>query len=251
MNVGNGWMNLNENFRKFPIKFYRKQDGTIHYENKFLSGDAKTMEKAFKIFSGNDWERDLLFYYDDVTDVKFGSFTPAYTDKKYKGMKYLGQINLSIDVDSSWANSEHSITYLSKHPEAHKEQMEFIKKLKREAELDKFKDKIKNGLKRVVGFFKNEMFFPEKTRNDLICDHCGEIIPVGNYYEYYQGKNYHLECIWDKLCNKKQSKDYQDCREFFFSLQRIRKWPATGLDVQDDYKIDLEFVKNNDRRNKV
>ena len=61
-------MNLNENFRKFPIKFYRKQDGTIHYENKFLSGDAKTMEKAFKIFSGNDWERDLLFYYDDVTE---------------------------------------------------------------------------------------------------------------------------------------------------------------------------------------
>ena len=251
MNVGNGWMNLNENFRKFPIKFYRKQDGTIHYENKFLSGDAKTMEKAFKIFSGNDWERDLLFYYDDVTDVKFGSFIPAYTDKKYKGMLYLGQINLEINVDSSWANSEHSITYLSKHPEAHKEQMEFIKKLKREAELDKFKDKIKNGLKRVVGFFKNEMFFPEKTRNDLICDHCGEIIPVGNYYEYYQGKNYHLECIWDKLCNKKQSKDYQDCREFFFSLQRIRKWPATGLDVQDDYKIDLEFVRNNDRRNKV
>ena len=66
MNVGNGWMNLNENFRKFPIKFYRKQDGTIHYENKFLSGDAKTMEKAFKIFSGNDWERDLLFYYDEI-----------------------------------------------------------------------------------------------------------------------------------------------------------------------------------------
>ena len=244
-------MNLNENFRKFPIKFYRKQDGTIHYENKFLSGDAKTMEKAFKIFSGNDWERDLLFYYDDVTDVKFGSFTPAYTDKKYKGMLYLGQINLEIDVDKDWAMSEHSITYLMKHPEAHKSQLEFIKKLKREAELDKFKDKIKNGLKRVVGFFKNEMFFPEKTRNDLICDHCGEIIPVGNYYEYYQGKNYHLECIWDKLCNKKQSKDYQDCREFFFSLQRIRKWPATGLDVQDDYKIDLEFVRNNDRRNKV
>lgn len=245
-------MNLNENFRKFPIKFYRKPDGTIHYENKFLSGDAKTMEQAFKIFTDNNWDRDLLFYYDDVADVQFGAFTPAYKDKKYKGMTYLGQLELSLKIDNSGSWSNHTVTYLSQHPEEHKAQVDFIKKLKREAEIDKIKDKIKNGLKRVVGkLFKNEMFDPMKTREDLICDYCGEIIPVANYYEFYKGKNYHIECIWDKLCNKEKSNNYEDCREFFFSLQNIEKWPATGLDVEEDYKIDLDFVKNNDRINKV
>lgn len=243
-------MQINENFRKFPIKFYRKPDGTIHYENRFLSGDAKTMEQAFKIFSGNDWYKDLLFYYDDVIDVEFGSFTPAYRDKKYKGMLYLGQIDLKINVDKSWGTTEHSITYLIDHPEAQENQRKFIAKLKREAELDKFKDKIKNGFKKIAGLFKHEMFFPEKTRKDLICDYCGEIIPTGNYYEEYHG-TYHLECIWDKMCNKKESNDYLDCREFFFSLQKIRKWPAVGLDVKDDYLIDLDLVKSNDRKNKV
>ena len=45
-----------------------------------------------------------------------------------------------------------------------------------------------------------------------------------------------------------KSKDYQDCREYFFSLQKyIGNWPVK-LDIEDDYLIDLEFVKSNDRR---
>lgn len=243
-------MNIDENYRDFSIRFYKKEDGTIHYENKFINGEAKTIEDAFKKFTNRDWEEDLIYYYDDVMDVRFGAFIPVATKRKYKGMQYLGKIELSIDVDKDWALSEHSITYLLKHPGAMKDQEEFIKKLKRQMFIDGLKNKFKDALKRIAGYFKHEMFFPEKTRKDLICNHCGEIIPTGNYYEYYQGNNYHLECIWDKFCNEKESNDYIDCREFFFGLQRIKKWPATKYDIKDDYLIDLDLVKSNDRRNK-
>ena len=244
-------MQIQETYRKFPIKFYQKPDGTIHYENKFLSGDAKTLDDAFKVFTSNDWDRDLIYYYDDVTDVEFGAFTPAYTDRKYKGMKYLGQIELRLDIDTGWGSGEHSVTYLSEHPEAQDAHAKYIKKLKREEQIDNFKKKLKQGFKKVAGLFKPqyEMFDPYKTRYDLICEHCGEIIPTATYYEEYHKKNYHLECIWDKLYNETNSNDYQDCREFFFSLQKyIGNWPNVGLDIQEDYETDLELVKINDRK---
>ena len=244
-------MQIQETYRKFPIKFYQKPDGTIHYENKFFSGDAKTLDDAFKVFTNNDWDRDLIYYYDDVTDVEFGAFTPAYTDRKYKGMKYLGQIELRLDIDTGWGSGEHSVTYLSEHPEAQDAHAKYIKKLKREEQIDNFKKKLKQGFKKVAGLFKPqyEMFDPYKTRYDLICEHCGEIIPTATYYEEYHKKNYHLECIWDKLYNETDSNDYQDCREFFFSLQKyIGNWPNVGLDIQEDYETDLELVKINDRK---
>ena len=244
-------MQIQETYRKFPIKFYQKPDGTIHYENKFLSGDAKTLDDAFKVFTSNDWDRDLIYYYDDVTDVEFGAFTPAYTDRKYKGMKYLGQIELRLDIDTGWGSGEHSVTYLSEHPEAQDAHAKYIKKLKREEQIDNFKKKLKQGFKKVAGLFKPqyEMFDPYKTRYDLICEHCGEIIPTATYYEEYHKKNYHLECIWDKLYNETNSNEYQDCREFFFSLQKyIGNWPNVGLDIQEDYETDLELVKINDRK---
>lgn len=244
-------MQIQETYRKFPIKFYQKPDGTIHYENKFLSGDAKTLDDAFKVFTNNDWDRDLIYYYDDVTDVEFGAFTPAYTDRKYKGMKYLGQIELRLDIDTGWGSGEHSVTYLSEHPEAQDAHAKYIKKLKREEQIDNFKKKLKQGFKKVAGLFKPqyEMFDPYKTRYDLICEHCGEIIPTATYYEEYHKKNYHLECIWDKLYNETNSNEYQDCREFFFSLQKyIGSWPNVGLDIQEDYETDLELVKINDRK---
>lgn len=244
-------MQIQETYRKFPIKFYQKPDGTIHYENKFLSGDAKTLDDAFKVFTSNDWDRDLIYYYDDVTDVEFGAFTPAYTDRKYKGMKYLGQIELRLDIDTGWGSGEHSVTYLSEHPEAQDAHAKYIKKLKREEQIDNFKKKLKQGFKKVAGLFKPqyEMFDPYKTRYDLICEHCGEIIPTATYYEEYHKKNYHLECIWDKLYNETNSNDYEDCREFFFSLQKyIGNWPNVGLDIQEDYETDLELVKINDRK---
>lgn len=244
-------MQIQETYRKFPIKFYQKPDGTIHYENKFLSGDAKTLDDAFKVFTSNDWDRDLVYYYDDVTDVEFGAFTPAYTDRKYKGMKYLGQIELRLDIDTGWGSGEHSVTYLSEHPEAQDAHAKYVKKLKREEQIDNFKKKLKQGFKKVAGLFKPqyEMFDPYKTRYDLICEHCGEIIPTATYYEEYHKKNYHLECIWDKLYNETNSNDYQDCREFFFSLQKyIGNWPNVGLDIQEDYETDLELVKINDRK---
>ena len=244
-------MQIQETYRKFPIKFYQKSDGTIHYENKFLSGDAKTLDDAFKVFKNNDWDRDLIYYYDDVTDVEFGAFTPAYTDRKYKGMKYLGQIELRLDIDTGWGSGEHSVTYLSEHPEAQDAHAKYVKKLKREEQIDNFKKKLKQGFKKVAGLFKPqyEMFDPYKTRYDLICEHCGEIIPTATYYEEYHKKNYHLECIWDKLYNETNSNDYQDCREFFFSLKKyIGNWPNVGLDIQEDYETDLELVKINDKK---
>ena len=41
-------MQLNERYRKFPIKFYRNSDGTIYYENQFTNGTVNTIEDAFK-----------------------------------------------------------------------------------------------------------------------------------------------------------------------------------------------------------
>ena len=93
-----------------------------------------------------------------------------------------------------------------------------------------------------------EMFDPIKARTQEVCAHCGQIIPTGTYYEDYRNKPYHLECIWDKLINKTSGNTYSDAEKFFFSLQKhIGRWPAYGLDVQEDYISDLELVKANNR----
>ena len=244
-------MQLNERFRKCPIKFYENPDGSIYYESTFVHGTAKNVNDAFKYFSQNDWEKDLIYYYTDVIGVKFGAFEPALKDLKRKGRKYLGKIDLQLDIDPNWGTDEHSITHLSKHPEDINNQIKFIKKMKDQEKRDKFIQNLKSGLKRVAGYFtpKTEMFDPYKTRKDLICSHCGEIIPCGTYYESYENSPYHLECIWDKLCNDNISNDYQDCREYFFSLQKyIGDWPSSGLDIQDDYESDLFLVTSNDRK---
>ena len=96
---------------------------------------------------------------------------------------------------------------------------------------------------------KNEMFDPEKTKEDFICEHCGSVIPTTYYYENYKGRSYHLECIWDKLIGKRSSNEYEDAREFFFSLQeKVGDWPPRDFDVEEDYLSDLELVKINDRK---
>lgn len=242
-------MRLNENYRRFPIKFY--QNGNeIYFENKILVGHAKTLQDAFKFFSDNDWERDFVYYYDDIVGVEFGSYEPSLTNKEYKGMLYLGQLHLRVDVDPSWNRSEHSVTYIIAHPEYREEQMKFIEKMKKEEKLDKlkaqWKDRLKSGMKKVAGLF--EMFTPYKTREDLICAHCGEIIPTGTYYEEWKKKPYHLECIWDSLTNNRKKATRDEAREYFFSLQDLLdKWPG-DLDCPDDYISDLELVKSNDRR---
>lgn len=241
-------MNLNERYRKCPIKFYKNPDGTIYYEAPFINGTAKNMNDAFKVFSEQDWEYDLLYYYNDVLDVKFGTFEPALKDLKKNGRIYLGKINLELDIDPE-LNDEHTVKHLATNPQDIPKHQKFIKDLKDKRKRQEFLNNLKQGFKRLAGSIVpiKEMFDPIKTRNDLICSHCGEIIPKGSYYEEYQGQNYHLECIWDKLYGEK-SKDYQDCREYFFSLQKyIGNWPVK-LDIEDDYLIDLEFVKSNDRR---
>jgi hypothetical protein len=94
----------------------------------------------------------------------------------------------------------------------------------------------------------NEILSEFKTTEDLICEHCGSIIPKGSYFEEFRKANYHIECIWDKLINHKSSNEYELAREFFFSLkQYIGDWPAYGYDIEDSYVSDLELVQHNDR----
>lgn len=245
-------MQIDERLRNYPIKFYKNEDGTIYYEAAFVQGTAKTLDDAFKQLQKYDWEHDLIYYFADVTEVQFGAYEPALKDIKRKGKIYLGKLNLKLEVDPGWGTGKDSITHLSKHPEDLPAQMKFLNKMRNKEKRDKLIKSIKDGFKKVAGYFTGqqyEMFDPIKTRQDLICKHCGSIIPVATYYEYYQGNNYHLECIWDKLCNECKSNDYSDCREFFFGLQEhIGNWPAMGLDIEDDYLIDLDLVKSNDRR---
>lgn len=248
-------MQINERLRNYPIKFYKNEDGTIYYESVFTTGEAKTLDDAFKELQKHNWEHDLIYYFSDVMDVQFGSFEPALKDLKRKGRIYLGKINIKLDIEPSWSTGKDSITHLSEHPEDLPQQVKFIRRMKNLEKRDQFIKNIKNGFKKVAGYLTNtpyyEMFFPVKTRNDLVCNHCGEIIPIANYYEEYQRKNYHLECIWDKLCNNKKSNTYNNSREFFFGLQQyIGDWPSKDFDIEDDYVIDLNFVRNNDRINK-
>ena len=59
-------MQINENLRNFPIKFYKNTDDTVYYESAFVTGTAKTLNDAFKQLQKYDWEHDLIYYFADV-----------------------------------------------------------------------------------------------------------------------------------------------------------------------------------------
>lgn len=243
-------MRLDERFRKFPIKFYQTDKG-IYFENAFIKGEAKDLNDAFNQLKNKLDDYELFYYYDDIAGSKVGAFEPAYRDKKTKNGIYLGKLNLDIDIDDSW-KGEHTVTYLSKNPDKIKDHEKFIKKLKNAKKRDEFFAKLKDGIKKVAGYLhltpKYEMFDPYKSRYDLICEHCGEIIPTGSYYEEWHGKDYHLECIWDKLTNDKKSNTHEEALKYFLSLEEfIDNWDG-GLDCLTDYESDLELYKNNKRR---
>lgn len=145
-------------WRKFPIRIYQKQDGTIYYDAKFMNGTAKTIQSAFAELSRRDLNWELVYYYDDVMDVQLGAFIPALQDKKYKGMLYLGKIELSLYIDKDWDKSTHSVSHLARHPQDIKAQEEFIDKLQKAAKREQFIKSIKNGLKKLVNIFKPDTF---------------------------------------------------------------------------------------------
>lgn len=250
-------MQLNERFKKFPVKFYKNIDNNkIEYESGFTQGTASSLEDAFKEFSRKDFIHDLLYYYDDVVDIEFGSFEPSLTDKVKNGKQYLGQLKIRLDLSDNWKDSEQSVAYLSKHKEEIPKHLQYIKRLKREEAFDKIKEKVKNWFNNIMNVFRHkdlyEFFDPRKTTTQLICKHCNTIIPVANYYDTYKNQEYHLECLWDKLINKIPENSYKEARKFFFSLQKyISDWPAFGYDNEDDYLQDLDLVRSNDRHNKV
>ena len=240
-------MQIDEKFRKFPIKFYQTDKG-IYYENSFINGTAKDMTDAFNQLKEKNLDFDLYYYYDDVSDVKVGSYEPAIINKETKKGKYIGQLNLDLELDGF--ESEHAVTYLSKNPDKIKDHEKFIKKLKDKKKRDKFFNDLKQGLKKVAGFLNplTEMFSPYKTREDLICDYCGDIIPIGTYYERWKGNDYHLECIWDKLCNDKNSNEHYLAEKYFLSLEKLLdKWDYSKNCI-DDYISDLELYKVNKRK---
>ena len=106
-------MELNERYKKFPINFYQLEDGTIEYESGFTYGSANSLNSALNIFSDKDFAYDLFYFYDDVVDVKFGSFEPATGIKKSRGRKYLGKLNLELDLNNF--RGPQTVTYLSKN----------------------------------------------------------------------------------------------------------------------------------------
>lgn len=244
-------MQLDERFRKFPIKFYKTDKG-VYFENAFIKGTATDINDAFDQLKLKLDDYELMYFYDDIIDTKVGAFEPALKDKITPQGLYLGKLNVDIDLSDMW-DGEHTVKYLSKNPDKIPDHEKFIKKLKNEKKREEFMNKLKDGLKRVATALKiiPEMFDPYKSRTDLICDHCGEIIPTGSYYEYWHGKNYHLECIWDKLTNDRKSNTLEKAREYFLSLQSLLdNWDET-IDCKADYESDLELFKSNQRRGLV
>lgn len=246
-------MELNERYKKFPINFYQLEDGTIEYESGFTYGSADSLNLALNNFSDKDFAYDLFYFYDDVVDVKFGSFEPAINNKKSKGRKYLGKLNLELDLNDF--KGPQTVTYLSKNKQYIPMYNDYIKnhkeKLKKEERKSIIKNKILNIINKVKNMLKkpvNEMFTPYKATQQHICKHCGVNIEIGTYFEEYRNEAYHLECIWDKLINKKPTNSYKEAQKFFLSLEKfIGNWPAYGYDVEDDYVSDLELVKHNYR----
>lgn len=239
-------MQLNERYKKFPIKFYQTDKG-VYYENSFMNGKAKDLDDALKQLKDKDLFWYLFYNYEDAFNIKVGVFEPAIKNTKTSKGIYLGKLN--IDIELGRIESEHTIKHLSKHPEDIKSHEKFMKQMQDQKKRTEFMNKLKDGIKKVAGYLQPvfEMFFPYKSREDLICSHCGEIIPTGTYYEEWKNQNYHLECIWDKLCNDKNSNTHKDAYDYFLSLQKLlNNWPG-NLDCQDDYESDLELVKINHR----
>ena len=71
-------MQLNERYRKFPIKFYQTEDG-VYYENPIMSGKAKDMDDAFNQIRNKNLDFDLYYFYDDVEEIKIGSISSTKT----------------------------------------------------------------------------------------------------------------------------------------------------------------------------
>lgn len=235
-------MKLEERYKKFNINFYQQEDG-VYYENSFIKGKAKDLNDAFDQIKKKNLDFDLYYFYDDVSDIKIGRFIPALDNKKTKNGEYLGTLELELELND--LETEHSVSYLSKNPDMIKEQEKFIKKLKDAKKRKEFMRNIGMRIKKLASVF--EMFSPYKSREDLICEHCGDIIPQASYYEEWKKKNYHIECIWDKLCNDNKSNNHEDAYEYFMGLQKLlSNWPG-DLDCQDDYESDLELVKINKR----
>lgn len=246
-------MYLNERFKKFPIKFFQNlQTDEVEYESGFTQGSTKTLNDAFKIFDTEEFIRDVYYYYDDVVDIRIGRFIPSLDDKIRKGRKYLGMLELELDIEPQKGEQNKTATYLNKHRSEIPAHMQYIKDMKRKEQINNMKNNFKKGINRFIKFLKGEkvyeMFSPLKSTTQLICKHCGRVIQIGTYYESYRNQDYHIECIWDKLINKMPENSYQASEEFFFSLQEyIGKWPAYGFDVEEDYVSDLELVKHNNR----
>lgn len=239
-------MNLLERYKEFPVKFYQNlKTGEVEYESGFTKGKAKTLSDAFKEFSREDFYRDMYYYYDDVVDVQFGNFEPSLTNKVIKGRRFLGKLNLKLDlIDYKYADKEHTVNYLNKNKSEISNHLNYINKLKGN------KNKSKNKFMRFI-MNKNEMFEPVKATMQLTCKHCGKIIPIGTYYEKYRKNDYHIECIWDFLINNLEQNSYEESRKFFFDLSKyIGNWPGYGFDIEEDYLSDLELVKHNDRISK-
>ena len=246
-------MQLNERFRQFPIKFYKTKNGEVEYESGFTIGKSPNLNSAFKEFDNETFVRDLLYYYDDVVDIEYGTFEPALKPTKYKGREYLGRLILKLDLNDY--DGPTTVKYLNKNRKEIPSHLNRIQKMKdaenQVAGKEKLQQSIDSIFKKVINMFnknKNEMFSPLKTTEQKICVHCGKNIPMGSYYETYRNQNYHLECIWDKLTGGHTENSYEDARKYFFSLQEyIGNWPPYGLDVEEDYLLDLDLVKHNDR----
>ena len=246
-------MLLYERYKKFPIMFYKLPNGTIEYEGNFIKGYAKTIEEALNNFAKQEFIDDLFYYYDDVVDVKFGKYEPNFYNKKVKGKEYLGKLNLELDLNDFESNQ--SVKYLSKHKEEIPIHLDNIQKEKLKAKKERIKQDIKDKIMSYVQGIKNmfkkpitEMFTPYKATQQHVCKHCGVNIEIGTYFEEYRNNAYHIECIWDKLINNKQTNSYEEAQKFFFSLKNmIGNWPAYGYDVEDDYISDLELVEHNNR----
>ena len=239
-------MQIVETFRNFPIKFYQTANG-VEYESAFTQGLATDLKTALKKFDTKEFVDDLLYYYNDVVDIKYGTFSPPLRDIKSKGREYLGKLDIKLDVTEY--EDEHSVKYLNKNRDAIPSHLRHIELLKSEKQRQERKSNLKNKISDIIKkVMMQEMFTPYKATNQLICKHCGRNIPVGTYYENYKDNDYHLECIWDKLVNKMPENSYYQAQKFFYGLEQfVGNWPPYGYDIEEDYLSDLELVKHNNR----
>ena len=144
---------LHEGFKSYAIKIYQCSD-KYEYENSFMHGEADTLKNLFAKLTNRNLEWDLIYYYDDINDVKLGAFEPALRDRKSKGRLYLGKINLSLDLNTM--NTEHSVKYLSKNKNRQVAQEKFIQKLKKQAKREEFLKSIRDGLVKLINIFKKD-----------------------------------------------------------------------------------------------